>query len=199
MGTKKRTLMEIFNNPESMTEEEKEGMAKLFESFKELVKSCEPYSNIEPVLKNTASTLSERFYQEHFIMSAILEAFFFKNEISFKELNETIVNYVPKGFIWDISVARINLVISKMIRLGLVEAIETDNKYAPNFKITDDGIKAYQEHTFQTLATSSFFNYQTYQLNKKADRMSKLMLAATIASVLVAILSVIVTIWVART
>lgn len=88
--------------------------------------------------------------------------------------------------------------ISKMIRLGLVEAIETDNKYAPNFKITDDGIKAYQEHTFQTLATSSFFNYQTYQLNKKADRMSKLMLAATIASVLVAILSVIVTIWVAR-
>ena len=137
MGTKKRTLMEIFNNPESMTEEEKEGMAKLFESFKELVKSCEPYSNIEPVLKNTASTLSERFYQEHFIMSAILEAFFFKNEISFKELNETIVNYVPKGFIWDISVARINLVISKMIRLGLVEAIETDNKYAPNFKITD--------------------------------------------------------------
>lgn len=42
MGTKKRTLMEIFNNPESMTEEEKEGMAKLFESFKELVKSCEP-------------------------------------------------------------------------------------------------------------------------------------------------------------
>ena len=179
MGTKKRTLMEIFNNPESMTEEEKEGMAKLFESFKELVKS-------------------ERFYQEHFIMSAILEAFFFKNEISFKELNETIVNYVPKGFIWDISVARINLVISKMIRLGLVEAIETDNKYAPNFKITDDGIKAYQEHTFQTLATSSFFNYQTYQLNKKADRMSKLMLAATIASVLVAILSVIVTIWVAR-
>lgn len=181
-----------------MTEEEKEGMAKLFESFKELVKSCEPYSNIEPVLKNTASTLSERFYQEHFIMSAILEAFFFKNEISFKELNETIVNYVPKEFIWDISVARINLVISKMIRLGLVEAIETDNKYAPNFKITDDGIKAYQEHTFQTLATSSFFNYQTYQLNKKADRMSKLMLAATIASVLVAILSVIVTIWVAR-
>ena len=189
MGTKKRTLMEIFNNPESMTEEEKEGMAKLFESFKELVKSCEPYSNIEPVLKNTASTLSERFYQEHFIMSAILEAFFFKNEISFKELNETIVNYVPKGFIWDISVARINLVISKMIRLGLVEAIETDNKYAPNFKITDDGVKAYQAHTFQSLATSSFFNYQTY-------RMSILMMIVTIISVLVAILSIIVTIYV---
>ena len=181
--------MEIFNNPESMTEEEKEGMAKLFESFKELVKSCEPYSNIEPVLKNTASTLSERFYQEHFIMSAILEAFFFKNEISFKELNETIVNYVPKGFIWDISVARINLVISKMIRLGLVEAIETDNKYAPNFKITDDGVKAYQAHTFQSLATSSFFNYQTY-------RMSILMMIVTIISVLVAILSIIVTIYV---
>lgn len=45
-----------------MTEKEKEDMTKLFESFKALVKSCEPYSNVEPVLKNTASTLSERFY-----------------------------------------------------------------------------------------------------------------------------------------
>ena len=76
-----------------------------------------------------------------------------------------------------------------MIRLGLVEPIETDNKYAPNFKITDDGVKAYQAHTFQSLATSSFFNYQTY-------RMSILMMIVTIISVLVAILSIIVTIYV---
>lgn len=165
-----------------MTDEEKKEMTALFETFKELGKACDAYK-IQHILKNTANTLSERFYQEHFIMSAVLEAFFFKNEISFKELNETIVNYVPKEFIWDISVARINLVISKMIRLGLVKAIEIDNEYAPNFKITDDGIKAYQAHTFQSLATSSFFNYQTYQLNKKADRMSKLMLFATIISV----------------
>lgn len=75
-------------------------------------------------------------------MSAVLEAFYFKNKISFKELNETIVNDVPKEFIWEIFIARINLVISKMIRLGLVEAIETNNKDAPDFKITDDGIKA---------------------------------------------------------
>ena len=66
--------MEIFNNPESMTEEEKEGMANLFESFKELVKSCEPYSNIEPVLKNTASTLSESIYHEQFNKYAIMDA-----------------------------------------------------------------------------------------------------------------------------
>ena len=100
-----------------------------------------------------------------------------------------IVNYIPKEFTWNISVARINLIISKMIRLGLVEPIETDNKYAPNFKITDDGVKAYQAHTFQSLATSSFFNYQTY-------RMSILMMIVTIISVLVAILSIIVTIYV---
>lgn len=129
--------MEISNNPESMTEKEKEDMTKLFESFKALVKSCEPYSNVEPVLKNTASTLSERFYHV-----CRIGGFHQKNEISFKELNETIVNDIPKEFIWEISIARINLVISKMIRLGLVEAIETDNKDAPDFKITDDGIKA---------------------------------------------------------
>ncbi len=190
-----KTLSELAKNPESMTEEEKNNMSKVFKAFKELGKAFEPY-NTEPILNNTANTLSERFYQEHFIMAAVLEAFCIKNEISFKELNKTIINYVPKEFIWDIPVARINFVISKMIRLGLIEFVETDNKYAPNFKITNDGVKAYQEHTFQTLATSSFFNYQTYQINKKADKISKLMLIVTIISVLVAILSVIVTIYV---
>lgn len=179
-----------------MTEEEKEDMAKLFGLVNELRKMCEPYRDVEPLLKNTASTLSERFYQEHFIMAGVLEAFFFKNEISFNELNKTLVDYVPKEFVWDLSVARIELVILKMVRLGLVEAIETANKYAPDFKITEDGIKACQAHTFQTLATSSFFSYQTYRLNKKANRMSGLMLVATIVSVMVAMLSVVVTIWV---
>lgn len=171
-----------------MTEEERKDMAGLFASLKELGKACEPY-NIKTIRKNTVNTLSKRFYQEHFIMSAVLESFFDKNEISFKELNEAIVNYIPKEFNWNISVARIDLIISKMIKLGFVEPIETDNEYAPNFKITDDGVKAYQEHTFQSLATSSFFNYQTY-------RMSILMMIVTIVSVLVAILSIIVTIYV---
>ena len=182
-GNKKKTLREISKNPENMTEEERKDMAELFASLKEVGKACEPY-DIKTIRKNTVNTLSKRFYQEHFIMSAVLESFFVKNEIY-----ETIVNYIPKEFTWNISVAQINLIISKMIRLGLVEPIETDNKYAPNFKITDDGVKAYQAHTFQSLATSSFFNYQTY-------RMSILMMIVTIISVLVAILSIIVTIYV---
>jgi hypothetical protein len=186
--TRKRSLREICKAPNSMTEEEKVDMLKMFESFREFGKAIEPYSNIKPILNNTTTTLSKRFYQEHFIMSAVLEAFFLKNEISFAELNKTIINYVPKGFVWDISVTRINLIISKMIRLGLVEPIGTENKYAPKFKITLDGVKAYQAHTFQTLATSSFFSYQTYQLNKK-------MLWVTIISVIVAITSIVVTIW----
>lgn len=198
---KQRSIGEICKDPDSMTEEEKADMRKLFEAFLELGKAVEPYSDIKPILDNTETALSERFYQEHFIMSAVLEAFFLNDEISFADLNKTITNYVPKEFIWDISVPKINLIISKMIRLGFVEPLETDNKYAPNFRITPDGVKAYQEHTFQALATSSFFSYQTYLLNKKADKMSHKMLCvtrvsviATITSVVVAILSVIVTI-----
>ena len=145
-GNKKKTLREISKNPENMTEEERKDMAELFASLKEVGKACEPY-DIKTIRKNTVNTLSKRFYQEHFIMSAVLESFFVKNEISFKELNETIVNYIPKE------------------------------------------VKAYQAHTFQSLATSSFFNYQTY-------RMSILMMIVTIISVLVAILSIIVTIYV---
>lgn len=186
MKTKKRTQREIDRNPASMTEEEKKNMTKSFELFKELGKASEPYG-YEHIHKNTANTLSKRFYQEHFIMSAVLESFLTKNEISFKELNETIANYVPKKIVWFLPVKQINLSISKMIRLGFVEPIKTNNEYAPNFRITDNGLKAYQAHTFQSLATSSFYSYQTY-------RMSILMVIVATISVLVAILSVMVTI-----
>mgnify|MGYP001667791920 CR=1 FL=1 len=89
--------MEISNNPESMTEKEKEDMTKLFESFKALVKSYEPYNNIEPVLKNIASTLSECFYQEYFIMSAILEAFIKKMRFHSKNLMKPLSMMFPKN------------------------------------------------------------------------------------------------------
>ena len=77
METKKRTLREISKNPENMTEEERKDMAELFASLKEVGKACEPY-DIKTIRKNTVNTLSKRFYQEHFIMSAILESFFVK-------------------------------------------------------------------------------------------------------------------------
>lgn len=194
MNEHKRTFQEIIDHPETITADEKKDIEELYNALEKLMKISEGYKNIKQSMKNTENILSERFYQEHFIMSAILEAFSFQNKISFKQLNEYIINYVPQEFMWDISVARINSIISKMIRLRLIEPIRTENEYTPDFIITNEGLKAFQEHTFQTLATSSFFSYHTYKLNKQANQMSKSMLLVTISSVIVTILSIIVTI-----
>lgn len=196
MEQRKRRFAKITSdNIENTTEENKKNISTLFDAFKQLDEVCKPY-NIECSSKNTTNYLSEQFYQEHFIMSAILEAFSVSDQISFTQLNQTIANYIPQEFIWNIPVSQINLAITKMKRLGFIDIVETENKYAPNFRITEDGAKIYQAYTFQTLASSSFFNYQTYQLNKKADKMSRYMLTATIISIVVAILSVMITIYV---
>jgi hypothetical protein len=187
---KKRTLAEICKNPESMTDEEIKDVKEMMNAFAKLGKSLEPY-NIEIQSNNTSSKLSKKFYQEHFIMSAILEAFLFKNEITFKELNESIVNHAPKEFIWNVTAAYQNLIIGKMIRLGLIVSVETENEYNPKFQITDDGISTYRQYTFQSLASSSFFNYQTHLLNKRANKMTILMFIVAIMSVIVTILSII--------
>jgi Mg2+ and Co2+ transporter CorA len=123
-------------------------------------------------------------------MSAVLEAFSFNNEINFKDLNETILNYVPKKFIWEIRVTELNQIIGKMIRLGFIEPIKTNNEYNPKFKITIKGIETIQQQTYQSLASSSFFNYQTFQLSKRANKMNVLMLIVTIMSVIVTLMTI---------
>lgn len=186
--------MEMMDNPDSMTNEEIQEFKKLIEIFNDLGKSFEAYK-LDVYSNNTTKNLSKRFYQEHFIMAGVLEAFIIKNEITFKELNQSLHKYAPKDFLWDITAHYQNSIITKMIRLGLICPIKTDNKYMPKFTITDDGVLAYQQQTYQTLASTSFFNYQTYQLSKRANRMNKLMLLVTILSVVVTVLVTIVTIF----
>lgn len=183
-------LSDYQKHPENLTEEEKQGFIKLIETTQELSKSFESY-NFKIDNKNTIESVSAKFYQEHFVMSAVLESFFYKNEIDYKELNKAIFNYVPEEFMWNITVPFIQTVIIKLIRLGLIVAVETDDKYMPIFKITEDGIKTYQQHTFQSLASSSFYNYQTQRLSKRANFMNVLMLIVTIMSVIVTIWAII--------
>lgn len=194
MDTKKRSIGEMMKNPESWTDEEKEDYKKMMEPFSELGKSLKAYNINNELTNNTANGLSQRFYKEFFIMAAILEAFFTKDEISFKELNQSIYNYVPKEFLWEITVNYQNLIISKMIRLGFIEVIKTEDKYMPNFKITSEGVKIYKEQQLQNLAASSFFSYQALSLSKKTKKLNVKMLWLTILMLIVTICSVIVTV-----
>ena len=96
METKKRTLREISKNPENMTEEERKDMAELFASLKEVGKACEPY-DIKTIRKNTVNTLSKRFYQEHFIMSAILNLSSLKMRFHSKSLMKLLLTIFLKN------------------------------------------------------------------------------------------------------
>ena len=189
MKKSEKTLKQISQNPESMTEKEIRDFNDLISVIKDFARQIEPY-NIKIETNNTTENLSEKFYQEHFLMSSILDAFQFRNEITFKELNEFIANYIPKEFIWDMTVHSQNLIIAKMIRMKLIDVIETDNKYIPSFRITENGFNAYQNQTFQTLASTSFFNFQTFRLSKRANMMNILMLIVTIMSVVVTIITI---------
>lgn len=160
MEAKKRSLGEMMKNPDSWTDEEKDDLKKLTDAFGVLSQTVKAYNIDNELANNTTEILSERFYREFFIMTAILEAFFIKDEISFKELNQNIYNYVPKEFLWEITAQYQNLIISKMIRLGFIEVVETEDKYMPNFKLTIDGAKIYQEQQLQNLAATSFFSHQ---------------------------------------
>lgn len=155
MGKRERSFGEIANdNPGNWTEEEKESMEELAKSFLTLKEAIQPYGINQDYANNTPETLSKRFYSEYFIMSGILEGFNRQDEISFKDLNQAIYNYVPKDFLWDTTVNYQNSIITKMIRFGFLEAIETDNKHMPHFRITEEGANIYKQQVFQNLATS---------------------------------------------
>lgn len=195
MTKTERSLKELMNDTANGTEEEQENFKKLMESFSELGKSIKSYQIDQDLTNNTSDVLSERFYIEYFIMSAILEAFFLKDELTFKELNQSINNYVPKDFLWNVPVAYQNLIIKKMIRLGFIDVVDIGDKYNPHFKITIEGIKVYQEQIFQNLASSAFFSYQTLLLNKRTIKLNLSILRLTVLMLIVTVCSVIVTIF----
>lgn len=182
-------LSDYIKHPEKISEEEWQDYHKMIEGIMEMKQSFANY-NIDIKTNNTSDNISKMFYQEHFIMAGILEAFYSGDEISFKQLNESLLNYFPKEFLWNTTVVYINSIIARMIQLGFINPIKTDDKYSPKFKITDLGINALQQQTFQNLASSSFFNYQTHILNKRSVRMNILMLIVTIVSVLVTIITI---------
>ena len=158
----------------------------------------EPY-NIKISNNRTADDIAIQLYQEHFCIATILEAFIEKTELDFKTLNQYLFSVVPSHFL-DMSVARFNLILTKMIRLGyLKNNIEGETI---KFEITDLGIDMWQQQTFQMLAASSFFSYQSqlqniesHKLNKTSVTLNKSVLILTAFSLIVAIASIVIAVY----
>jgi hypothetical protein len=183
-----RILADFMKHSEDTSKEEVIKFKKLIETVHEFGESIQGY-NVELNSKNTTSHVSKRFYVEQVTMAAVLDSFLSKNEIDFKELNTHVFNYVPKQFLSDLHVTFFQNTILKMIRLGLITAKETENKFMPVFEITESGIQALQQQTFQSLASSSFYSYQTNTVNQKLLLLTICVLIVTVASVIVTILT----------
>lgn len=198
MDKRKRSLGELSECKfEDLTEEEKNTLRELNEAMSKFAKSMKAYEGIDiKNNNNTSQNIFKRQSNEYYVMATVLESFFYCNkiEISFKELNDKIYKFAPKDMLWDTSVAFVNAIIGKMIFLSLVEPIKTDNEGIPKFKITEDGIRAFQDHRFQSLAATSFSNYQSYKTNNILLRISRLSLFIVVISTIIAFIAIIISV-----
>ncbi|HJD92464.1 hypothetical protein [Bacteroides coprosuis] len=198
MEKSKRSLNELLEGEiEDFTEEEKESFRKMNEAFSKFSKSIKAYEGIDiKNNNNTAKSIFKRQSNEYYVMAIVLESFFYnrKEEVSFKELNYIIYTFAPKDMVWDTSVAFVNAIIGKMIFLSLVKPIKTDKENILNFKITEEGVKALQDHRFQNLAVTAFSNYQSYRINKVLLRISRQSLLIAGISAIIAVFAIIISI-----
>ena len=193
------TLKELSEYPERASEEDLKTIEDFFESIQELGKRSEYILNgITMESGRSQEELAKSYYEETMLMAAILESFVYNPEQEYKDINKFVFNYTDKAFIWDVSVARYHLYLKKLAILGLIE-VSKEDKYNPTFIITDEGMAAIRQQNYSNLAQAALFNLQTQRLNdktlalsKRAVRQNWMMLIVAIASVVVAIVSVIV-------
>lgn len=191
------TLKELSEHPERASEEELKALEEAFNTIREFGKRSKYIlSGITMESGRSQEELAKSYYEETMLMSAILESFVYSPEQEYKDINKFVFNFTDKAFVWDVSVARYNLYLSKLVILGLVKVTKED-KYNPTFVVTDEGLEAIRQQTYSNLAQAALFNLQTQRLNDKALDMSRrtvrqnwMMLIVAVASAIAAFVSV---------
>lgn len=193
------TLKELSEHPERASEEDLKAIEQAFETIKELGKRSKYLLNgITLESGRSRDELAKSYYEETMLMAAILESFVYSPEQEYKDINKFVFNYTDKAFIWDVSIDRYNLYLTKLAILGLIEVTKED-KYNPTFIITEEGLAAIRQQSYSNLAQASLFNLQTQQLNDKSFELNKravkqnwMMLIVAVASAVAAIVSVVI-------
>lgn len=191
------TLREFIDHPERASDEDLKAIDKAMKALKELgERSKYTLNGITLESGRSPDELAKSYYEETMLMAAILESFVYHPEQEYKDINKFVFNYSDKAFIWDVSVARYHLYLSKLTLLGLVEVVKED-KCNPTFTITAEGMQAIRQQNYSNLAQTALFNLQTQRLNDKSLELSKrtvkqngMMLVVAIASAVAAIVSV---------
>lgn len=184
------TLKELSEHPERASEEDQKVMEKAMNAIREIGEQSKYLLNgITPKSGRNQEELAKSYYEETMLMAAVLESFVYSPEQEYKDINKFVFNYTDKGFFWEVSVARYNLYLAKLAILGLIEVTKED-KYNPTFAITDEGIVAIRQQNYSNLAQAALFNLQTLKLSKRAVWQNWMMIIVTVASVVVAVVSV---------
>ena len=184
------TLKELSEHPERASEEDQKAMEKAMNAIREIGEQSKYLLNgITPKSGRNQEELAKSYYEETMLMAAVLESFVYSPEQEYKDINKFVFNYTDKGFFWEVSVARYNLYLAKLAILGLIEVTKED-KYNPTFALTDEGIVAIRQQNYSNLAQAALFNLQTLKLNKRAVWQNWMMIIVTVASVVVAVVSV---------
>lgn len=184
------TLKELSEHPERASGEDLKAMEEAMNAIKELGEQSKYILNgVTSKSGRSQDELAKSYYEETMLMAAILESFVYSPEQQYQDINKFVFNYTDKGFFWEVSVARYNLYLVKLVILDLIEVTKED-KYNPTFAITEDGIAAIRQQNYSNLAQAALFNLQTLQLSKRAVRQNWMMIIVAVASVVVAIVSV---------
>lgn len=184
------TLKELSEHPERASEEDQKAMEKAMNAIREIGEQSKYLLNgITPKSGRNQEELAKSYYEETMLMAAVLESFVYSPEQEYKDINKFVFNYTDKGFFWEVPVARYNLYLAKLAILGLIEVTKED-KYNPTFAITDEGIVAIRQQNYSNLAQAALFNLQTLKLSKRAVWQNWMMIIVTVASVVVAVVSV---------
>ena len=186
------TLKELSEHPERASEEDLKAMEEVMNAIKEMGEQSKFIMNgITPKSGRSQEELAKSYYEETMLMAAVLESFVYSPEQEYKDINKFVFNYTDKGFFWEVSVARYNVYLAKLAILGLIEVTKED-KYNPSFAITEEGIVAIRQQNYSNLAQAALFNLQTLKLSKRAVRQNWMMIIVAVASVVVAIVSVLI-------
>lgn len=194
------TLKELSEHPERASEEDLKKISNTFQLIKEMCKTAKPLTyGITSESGRCKEDIAHSYYVEVMLMAAILESFITGAEQEFKDINKFVFNYTDKAFIFDVPITEYFRILAKLCTIGLLQLTKED-KYNPSFAITVEGCEALRLQTYANLAQTALFNLETQQLNDKTLELSKrsvrqnwMMLAVAIASTIVAIISIIIT------
>lgn len=189
------TLGEIMNDPSNAKQEDINALRDIFDKLNLLKNNLKPYEGVTVNSGRPIKEIAIRFYQENLILSAILEAFVYKEKYYFADLNKWVFDYIDKDFIWEISIPYYNRCVAKLCNIGLLKAEFSDNKDVnPEISITEEGKIALRQQTYANLAQSSLFNYQASLSNEESVKLNRQIKKITIISVIVSVLALAVAI-----